>query len=73
MSEYGTYDELVAELRQTQRECRRMMEWHGNFLADLTWAAFGHRDALTHEQIIESLRELRRTANMTNLPERGAR
>lgn len=38
------------------------MARHGQFCADVIYAAFGHRDALTHEQIIAGLRALRASA-----------
>ena len=51
--------ERLAELNAVKAEHCRMMASHGMFLSDLTYAAFGHRDALTNEQIIESLKQLR--------------
>ena len=67
MSEYGTYDELVEQLRALQREYADMLARNGQFVADLTFAAFRHTDALTYEQIVESLRELRRERVATAL------
>ena len=60
MSEYGTYDELVGELRKTQREYAETLARHGAFVAQVIFAAFGHTGALTYEQIIESLRMQRK-------------
>lgn len=39
-----------------------MLSRHGQFCADVTYAAFGQTGTLTHEQIVGSLRELRKNA-----------
>ncbi|MCP4493424.1 MAG: hypothetical protein GY820_39870 [Gammaproteobacteria bacterium] len=64
--EYGTYGELVAELRKTKQEYAKLLERQGRFVAEVTRAAFGHADALTCVQIIESLAEMRKEAMAKN-------
>jgi hypothetical protein len=62
MSEYGTYDELVDQLRKLQSEYAGTLARHGRFCSGVVYAAFGHTNALTHEQIVASLRTLREDA-----------
>jgi len=53
-------DDLETELAAATVEHVRSMAHHGQFISDICYAAFGHRDALTDEQIVASLREMRR-------------
>ena len=50
------------ELSNLRREYAETLKRHGAFCEAITRAAFSHSDALTHEQIIDSLVQLRRTA-----------
>lgn len=54
-------DKLM-ELSKIKKEYAESLMRHGEFCAQVTLAAFGHSNALTHDQIIDSLRELRREA-----------
>jgi len=69
MSEYGTYDELVCENCKLRREAGEMLKRHGNVIAEITLAALGIADQLTHDQLIESLRQQRtdRAKELTKL------
>lgn len=49
----------MLELSTLRKEYADTLRRHGEFCAAVTLAAFGHSDALTHEQIIASLRGLR--------------
>ena len=51
------YEDAITTLQADQI---RSMAHHGQFISDICYAAFGHRDALTDEQIVASLREMRR-------------
>lgn len=57
--------EQAMELSKLRKEYADTLQRNGDFCAAVTLAAFGHSDALTHDQIVCSLRELRRsTANV---------
>ncbi len=52
------------ELSKLRKEYADTLQRNGDFCDAVTRAAFGHWDVLTHEQIVCSVRELRRsTAN----------
>jgi hypothetical protein len=59
---FGTYDELVEDLCNARQLYAETLMHHGDFVAKLIFAAFGIHDALTEEQIIESLRQMRKQA-----------
>ena len=61
-------DQLM-ELDSIREEYASSLRIHGNFCASVTLAAFGHSDALTYDQILESLQELRQsTTNASGQP-----
>jgi len=64
MSEYGTYDELILENSRIRRENAEMLMRHGSIIAGITHAGLGIVDYLTHEQLIETLKQQREEAKL---------
>jgi BMFP domain-containing protein YqiC len=52
-------NELEAENAQLRDQFTSSLAANGQFRSDVCYAAFGHRDALTDEQIVDSLKQLR--------------
>lgn len=50
------------EIRRLQSIITSSLASNGQFRSDVCYAAFGHRDALTDEQIIDSLKAMRTSA-----------
>jgi hypothetical protein len=52
-------------LEDLESVIHNMIISHGQFISDLTFAAFGHRDALTYEQILAGITSMRKGIETT--------
>jgi hypothetical protein len=51
---------LLERVKELERELADTIRRHGNLFADICYAAFGHSDALTDEQLVDSLAAMKK-------------